>query len=431
LYSEGIEQIAAVLRTWARLSKQKFNVYNRVGYSETGEYIEVNLLREDHKVLRISSRSIELDYPRLKFVSTRNQLPILFDYDVLKSLDLKQLTEKELLNLFGQVFNIQTREQLALLLAWMLKTFYPLGEYPLLCVIGEREGVGKTTTCKFIVQLLDPSIAPLKTFPQTLDSLYTLAKNNFVLCFDNLSYINDDQSDALCQLSTGGSLSKRKLYTDAEVIDLPLKTPIILNSIFNILQRRDLRRRSVVLELKTPVERKPLREIEETFKRVAPILYSYLVLCVQEALKFKIIDLDFLDVADFCEWIAKAHPVFFMTPQEFVQTLKENREEIARELLESSLLLPIIQEKLKADVFGFWQTTAKELLEELKKKYPNEKNLPSTPDRLSRELKKLISDLEAVNIRTEFVRTPKKRVIVFSYIQQPKNEEETEESPNW
>jgi hypothetical protein len=234
-------------------------------------------------------------------------------------------------------------------------------------------------------------------------------------------------SDALCQLSTGGSLSKRKLYTDSDVVDLPLKNPVILNSIFNILQRRDLRRRCIVIELKTPVERKTLKEIEETFKKLAHIIYSYLIFCVQEALKEKVIDLHLLDVADFCEWIAKAHPVYFMSGEEFIKTLQANREEVAREILESSLLLPIIQEKLEP--LGIWQTTAKELLDELKKRYPNEKNLPSTPEKIGRELKKLVSDLEeTANIKTEFIRTKKKRLIVFSYIQ-PNNE--PEESLNW
>jgi hypothetical protein len=90
------------------------------------------------------------------------------------------------------------------------------------------------------------------------------------------------------------------------------------------------------------------------------------------------------------------------------------------------LLLPIIQEKLEP--LGIWKTTAKELLDELKKRYPNEKNLPSTAEKISRELKKLVSDLEAVNIKTDSSRTSKKRLIVFSYIQ-PNNE--PEEGSNW
>ena len=415
LHNQAMEEVLAYCRVWARESGLNFWVNTRVGYSEEDNFIEVNLLRNDGKVLRISPESIELDYPRLKFVANKNQLPIPFDYDLFKSLDPKQFTEKELLSLFGQVFNIQTREELALLLAWMIKTFYPKGEYPILVVLGEREGVGKSTTCKFIVQLLDPCKTPLKRIPRTIEDLYSLAKNNFILCFDNLSHISEDLSDAFCQLSTEGSLSKRKLYTDAENIDLPLKNPLILNSIYSIAQKRDLRRRCITLELKKPTEYKTIEELEENFKKTAPLIYSYLVFCVQEALKKKEIQLKKLDITTTCRFVANAHPVFFISGKEFVQTLQANREEVAREILESSLLLPIIQEKLEP--FGIWQTTAKELLDELKKRYPNEKNLPNTPKKIGRELKKLVSDLEAVNIKTEFIKTKKKRLIVFSYIQ--------------
>jgi hypothetical protein len=414
LHNNAMEEVLSFCRVWSRESGLRFWVSLRVGYCEEDNFIEVNLLREDGKILRISPESIELDYPKLKFITNKNQLPILFNYDLLRSLNLKDFEGKELLSLFGQIFNVQTKEDLALLLAWMIKTFYPKGEYPILAILGEKEGVGKTTTTKLITQLLDPNIAPLKTFPKNRDDLYVLAKGNFLLAFDNLSGISEDMSDALCQLSTGGSLSKRKLYTDAEVVDLPLKNPVILNSIFNVLQRRDLRRRCVVLELKRPIQVMTQKEIEQSFRELAPTLYSYLVLCVQEALKEKVINLPFLDLADFCEWVAKAHPVFFMSGHEFIRTLQENREEVAREILESNLLLPIIQEKLQK--VRTWETTARDLLQELKTRYPGEKDLPSTPEKVGRELKKIASDLEAVGIKVEFVRSRKKRAVVFSYI---------------
>jgi 5S rRNA maturation endonuclease (ribonuclease M5) len=418
LYREAMEEILSLFKHWARESKLKLPVFTRVGYSIEGNFIEVNLLREDNKVLRITEDTIEIDLPRLKFITPKTQLPLKFNLDLLRSMQNKNFTANEILELFSQVFNIQTKEELALLIAWAIKIFYPIGEYPILAVLGEREGVGKTTFSKFLNQLLDPSVVPLKTFPKNRDDLFVLAKEEFLLVFDNLSYIDEDMSDALCQLATGGSLSKRKLYTDYEVINIPIKRPVVINSIFNVMQRRDLRRRSIILELKKPAKIKSLKELQEDFNRLAPVMYAYIVLCVQEALKEKTIDLPLLDLADFCEWVAKAHPVFFMEGKEFIQTLKANREEIAKEVLESSLLVPIIEEKTAT--LGIWQTTAKELLEILRAKYPNEKSLPSV-EKLGRELKKIASDLEALGIKVEFIRTPKKRLIVFyKEVEQPK-----------
>jgi hypothetical protein len=416
LSREAIEEIISFLRIHALSTNptRKYKIFNRVGYSEKGTFIEVNLVRDDNKVLRITKDSLELDLPRLKFITSKTQLPINFNYDILRSMQNKTFTADEILELFSQVFNIQTKKELALLIAWALKTFYPVGEYPILAVLGEREGVGKTTFCKFLSLLLDPTVTPIKTFPKSIDDLFVLAKENFLLVFDNLSHIDEPTSDALCQLSTTGSLSKRKLYTDHDTIDYLIKRPIVINSIFNILNRRDLRRRSIVLELKKPKNYKSIKQLQEDFNRLAPVMYSYLVLCVQEALKEKTIELELLDLADFCEWVAKAHPVFFMEGKKFVNTLKENREQIATELLESNLLVPIIQEQ--TSFLGIWQTTAKELLQILKQRYPHEKHLPSTPNQVGKELKKIASDLEALGIKVEFARTYKNRFIIFSKI---------------
>jgi hypothetical protein len=423
LSREAAEEVVSFLRHHARGEKHK--VFSRVGYSYEDNFIEVNLIRDDYKVLRITKEGINLDYPRLKFATSKHQLQINhFDAEALKTIQNKNYTADELLNLFSKVFNIQTKEELALLTAYMLKTFYEKAEYPILAVLGEREGVGKTTFSKFINLLLDPTTTPIKTFPKNRDDLFVIAKENFLLIFDNLSYIDADMSDALCQLSTGGSLSKRKLYTDYEVIDIPLKRPIILNSIFNIVQKRDLRRRCIVLELKKPNRVKPLEEIEEEFKRVAPYIYGYLLLCLQEALKEKMIDTELLDLADFCKFVAKAHPVFFMAPQEFTKTLKKNREDVAVEILESNPLVHIINEKTS---MGLWETTASELLKLLKEKYPNEKHLP-TPNQISRELKKIASDLEAFNIRAEFVKTKYKKLIIFKK-ETPQTETNTADNP--
>jgi hypothetical protein len=222
-------------------------------------------------------------------------------------------------------------------------------------------------------------------------------------------------SDALCQLSTSGSISKRKLYTDAEVINIAIKRPVVLNSIYSIARRRDLRRRSIILELKKPAEPKPLRELQENFNKVAPYIYSYLILCVQEALKDKKIEHTLIDLADFTEFVCKAYPVFFLEPERFIEILKENRKQAAKENLESNLLLPLIEEKLKNND-GIWQTTAKELLEALKEKYPHEKNnLPSSPEWLSRKLREIATDLEEVAlIKVDFVKSSNKKKIVFS-----------------
>jgi len=422
LHNQALEEVISICRQWARESNIRHHVHLRTGFDAERNFIEVNLGRLDGKILRITGSGYELDYPKLKFLRPKNLLPISFDPAVM--VDKDTYTKEIVLDLFSKLFHLQSEEDFALLLAWMIKTFYPIGEYPILAILGEKEAVGKTTISKFIANLLDPTPSPLKTFPRSRDDLYSLAKNNFLLVFDNLSNISPDMSDALCQLSTGGSLSKRKLYTDGDSVDYPLKNPIVLNSIFNILHRRDLRRRCVVIELKKPTEIKSQRELDQIFREYAPHCYAYLVSCVQEALKNKVVDAPFLDLADFCEWIAKAHPVFFLDGRSFEETLRTNRDQTAIEILETNIVASFIVNKVEEE--GAWETTASELLQQIKEQYPYEKDIPLTPEKMAREIRKIASDLEALGVKVDTTRTRDSRRIVFRKLEPARSKEKVE-----
>jgi len=414
LHNQALEEVISICRQWARESNLRHHVHLRTGFNAERNFIEVNLGRPDGKVLHITESGYAIRDPELKFLRPKNLLPIPFNPAVM--VDKDAYTKEIVLELFSKLFHLQSEEDFALMLAWMLKTFYPNGEYPILAILGEKEAVGKTTISKFIANLLDPTPSPLKTFPRNRDDLYSLAKNNFLLVFDNLSGISPDMSDALCQLSTGGSLSKRKLYTDGDSVDYPLKNPIVLNSIFNILHRRDLRRRCVVIELKRPTGIKSQKELDQIFRECAPHCYAYLVSCVQEALKNKVIDAPFLDLADFCEWVAKAHPVFFLDGRSFVETLNTNREQTAVEILETNLVASFIVNKVEEE--GIWITTPGELSQQIREQYPYEKDIPLTPERMAREIKKIASDLEAVGVKVDTTQRSKSgRRMVFKKIE--------------
>jgi hypothetical protein len=185
-----------------------------------------------------------------------------------------------------------------------------------------------------------------------------------------------------------------------------------------------LRRRCVVIELKKPTEIKSQKELDQIFRECAPHCYAYLVSCVQEALKNKVIDAPLLDLADFCEWVAKAHPVFFLDGKTFVETLKTNRDQTAIEILETNIVASFIVNKVEEE--GEWITTASELLREIRELYPYEKDIPPTPDRMSREIKKIATDLESIGVKVEFTRTFKGKRIVFKKIESARSKEKIE-----
>jgi len=402
LHTQAIQSIIEILR-WRAKESAQYKTFKRVGFDK--DFVEVDLKREDGKILRITREDIVLDIPRLKFISSNSSLP-------LPEPDLS-INPKEAWKDFFEIFNIHSREQLALTVSFMLKTFYPAGEYPILAILGNREGVGKTTLAKYIIKMLDPTITPIKPHPKSIDDLFVLAKNNFLLSFDNLTHIGDGLSDALCILSTGGSLAKRQLFTDSEAIEYYLKNPIILTSIYDILKNRDLRRRSLIVELEKPVSMLPEKQLEEKFKELQPKLYGYLCLCVQEALKEKVINLPLLDIADFCEWVLKAEPVFFVGGPEFLKLVDENRKEVTKNILEGNLILHFIQKKLETQ--DVYEITPTEMFKELKNLHPNEFSLKNA-NSLGKEIKKMSSDLEAFNIEVATVRNMKGRKFIFKKI---------------
>jgi len=402
IHSQAMQAIIQFCKWLAKQSKEKYQTFKRVGIDEGLNFIEVDLKREDGKVLRISRDCICIDTPKLKFINNKSSLPM--------PLPDVNINPKEAWKDFFEIFNIHSREQLALIVSFMLKTFYLAGEYPILAILGNREGVGKTTLAKYIIKMLDPTITPIKPHPKSIDDLLVLAKNNFLLSFDNLTHIGDSLSDALCILSTGGSLAKRQLFTDSEAVEYYLKNPVILTSIYDILKNRDLRRRSLIVELEKPIKIIPEKRLEERFNKLQPKLYGYLCLCVQEALKEKIVNLPLLDIADFCEWILKAEPIFFVSGIDFLKLVDENRKEISKNILEGNLILQFIQSKLEKQTI--YETTTTELLKELKNLYPNEFNLKNAKS-LGKEIKKIATDFEAFSIEVQFIRKPKERKIVF------------------
>src|SRR5215472_18627179 len=84
--------------------------------------------------------------------------------------------------------------------------------YPIIAVSGPA-GAAKSSFAEFVRMTIDPSEVPLFGMPKR-DDLPAFAKNNRVLCFDNLSTISAYLADDLCRLATGGGLGGRKFYTN-------------------------------------------------------------------------------------------------------------------------------------------------------------------------------------------------------------------------
>ncbi len=63
------------------------------------------------------------------------------------------------------------------------------------------------------------------------DEIVQALDHHFMPIFDNLRELQNWQSDILCQASTGGSFTKRQLYTDTEDVISSFVRPIVLTGI--------------------------------------------------------------------------------------------------------------------------------------------------------------------------------------------------------
>lgn len=141
-----------------------------------------------------------------------------------------------------------TEDSAHLLTAWLVAAFIPDLPHPILTFRGEQ-GTGKSKTAAVVISLIDPSGAPKRTAPRDVKSWATQAFNSWALCLDNVSYIADWLSDALCRAVTGDGIVDRALYTDDDVVVLEFRRVLALTTIDAGALAGDLAERLVTLEM--------------------------------------------------------------------------------------------------------------------------------------------------------------------------------------
>jgi hypothetical protein len=147
-----------------------------------------------------------------------------------------------------EFINVADEDARLLLVAWMIYALCGERSFPVLWLYGEQ-GSAKSTTTKMIRALLDPARPDVRAEPKDARDLAIAARTNWILAYDNLSYIPAWLSDALCRMSTGGGFATRELYSDAEETLFEAMRPIILNGITEVVSRPDLLDRTVSIRL--------------------------------------------------------------------------------------------------------------------------------------------------------------------------------------
>ena len=166
-----------------------------------------------------------------------------------------------------------------LIIGWMVKVPQPIVFFQ-----GSAKS-GKTSALRILLDLVDPTTAyPGATLTNSPKEIKAMASMRRTFVFDNVSYVDADDSDLLARISTGGEIILRAHYTNDEAHTTSIMRPVLINGIMDGFSRGDLSSRAVTFELQTlgayDIESRDVLDADWSLKK--PMLFATLLqLCSQ------------------------------------------------------------------------------------------------------------------------------------------------------
>jgi len=328
------------------------------------------------------------------------------------------------LDVLKRFVNVPGRDQRLLLLAWLLAALRTSKTYAVLVVIGES-GSAKSSTCEALRKLVDPNKGNLRIKPRNLEDLYVSAINSHVLSFENVSFISDDLSDALCAITTGSAQAKRQLYTNNEESFAAARRPVMINGINNPVTRPDLSSRTLLISLPriTNAGRVPKDRFDAEFDAAYPALFGSILDLLAATLReeAKLEDLALPRMADYCRLGVAMERALGLTDGTFLEAFEANQAGSHWTSISASTIGPSLLRLM--DGMPTWIGTAEDLRIELKRRVSPEdgyrrSHFPTTPSAMSHALRLLAPSLRAVGMCVEYDIAPdrkRSRLITLSW----------------
>lgn len=421
LYSQALADALAQLESEALFGGDEHPVFTRIG--EHGDRVYLDLGRPDWTQVEIGPdgwRLIPSSQSPVRFRRSPHQKPL--PVPERSSHGLQQ---------FLALLPLQDRRDIALVLGWLVGSLHPRGPYPIGILLGPK-GAGKSTVATLLKSLVDPSTAPLRAEPKDVEALMVACTHAHTVCFDNLSKIAPWFSDALCRVSTGGGLSKRQLYTDADEVVLDVRRPTLLTGIALGVLRDDLADRSLVINLTRIGDeaRTTEAEIFEAFEQVHAQalgqLLDAVVLALRDHRSIRARLGALPRMADWACWCEAAAPALGLKPGEIIEAYFNVQAGLEQDLLDADAvaraILALANEMVEGESTEY---STSELLAELERVMGlaearvKPDAWPRSAAGLGKHLPRITTALRGVGIVVASRRDPKTKNLRWTITTQP------------
>ena len=317
--------------------------------------------------------------------------------------------------------HINVENNRTLFLCWMVSCFVSDIPHAILILYGKM-GAAKTTTCKLLRSLIDPSALETMALETKPDALIVSLKENWLLPFDNVSNINEKTSNMLCQAVTGGAIQHRKLYSNGESYIFQFQRSIIINGIEIAAKQPDLLDRSILIELERLPEakRKTATAVQIAFEADRPAILGGILDVLAKAMAiYPTVEQEIKGklqrMGDFTQWGYAIGEALGGKGQEFLDQYEANRKAQNIEVIHSNPFATLVVAFMEEQ--DTWQGTATALLAELSKIAPEHeitaKSLPAS-NRVAKMLGEAEENLRNVGIDYEITRkTAESRKIIL------------------
>jgi hypothetical protein len=398
----ALQDALQTLAAKALYEGQKHKVHLRIAHSNDKIYLD--LANSDWQVIEISIHGFQI----------KNESPVKFRrVSGMEALPLPVPGEHPsiVINHLRSFLNVESDDDFKLLVGWLLSSVGTQGPYIVLVLYGEQ-GTAKSTSVRVLRSLVDPNASPLRRPPKNTDDLMVMAKSNFIVALDNMSFLAEWLSDDLCVLSTGGGLSKRKHYSDDEEVVLDARRPIIANGIDEFVARGDLASRSIFLHL--PLIQGNARMSEKdfwlAFSNLCPSIFCALIFAVIEGMRNidSIVLPENPRMVDAWRFITAAEAMFGWPRGSCFAAFQRNQRKGNDVLLNSSPLYPFIRTIAEVGFMGTSQDLLAKIKLELQQNnvpYSEQRLFPNTPKALSDRLRRLAPALRLDGIEITFEKT--------------------------